>query len=63
MILLPQQIQLEMQTLVSLPIPTLTVSAQLFYPNSGAMRDVLQALDTDNRLDLIPEIWKGGCEQ
>ncbi|XP_023655694.1 small ribosomal subunit protein mS39 [Paramormyrops kingsleyae] len=30
----------------------------LFYPNSGAMRDVLQALDTDNRLDLIPEIWK-----
>ncbi|XP_030621674.1 small ribosomal subunit protein mS39 [Chanos chanos] len=30
----------------------------LFYPNSQGMRDLLQALDTDNRLDLIPEIWK-----
>uniref|UniRef100_A0A8D0CFV5 Small ribosomal subunit protein mS39 n=1 Tax=Scleropages formosus TaxID=113540 RepID=A0A8D0CFV5_SCLFO len=31
----------------------------LFYPNSHTMRDLLQALDADNRLDLIPEIWKG----
>uniref|UniRef100_A0A8D0CL84 Small ribosomal subunit protein mS39 n=1 Tax=Scleropages formosus TaxID=113540 RepID=A0A8D0CL84_SCLFO len=30
----------------------------LFYPNSHTMRDLLQALDADNRLDLIPEIWK-----
>ncbi|XP_066576284.1 small ribosomal subunit protein mS39 [Amia ocellicauda] len=30
----------------------------LYYPNSQGMMDLLQALDTDNRLDLIPEIWK-----
>uniref|UniRef100_A0AAR2ILE8 Small ribosomal subunit protein mS39 n=1 Tax=Pygocentrus nattereri TaxID=42514 RepID=A0AAR2ILE8_PYGNA len=30
----------------------------LYYPNSQGMRDLLQALDTDNRLDLIPQIWK-----
>ncbi|XP_062856226.1 small ribosomal subunit protein mS39 [Trichomycterus rosablanca] len=30
----------------------------LYYPNSQGMRDLLQALDTDNRLDLVPQIWK-----
>ncbi|XP_048087031.1 pentatricopeptide repeat domain-containing protein 3, mitochondrial [Alosa alosa] len=30
----------------------------LYYPNSQGMRDLLQALDTDGRLDLIPQIWK-----
>ncbi|KAI5624783.1 pentatricopeptide repeat domain-containing protein 3, mitochondrial precursor [Silurus asotus] len=30
----------------------------LFYPNAQAIKDLLQALDTDNRLDLIPQIWK-----
>ncbi|XP_059372473.1 small ribosomal subunit protein mS39 [Carassius carassius] len=30
----------------------------VYYPSSNAMRDLLQALDTDNRLDLIPQIWK-----
>ncbi|XP_036406703.1 pentatricopeptide repeat domain-containing protein 3, mitochondrial [Megalops cyprinoides] len=30
----------------------------LYYPNHQGMTDLLQALDTDNRLDLIPEIWK-----
>uniref|UniRef100_A0AAY4BR48 Small ribosomal subunit protein mS39 n=1 Tax=Denticeps clupeoides TaxID=299321 RepID=A0AAY4BR48_9TELE len=32
----------------------------LYYPNSHGMQDLLQALDTDSRLDLIPLIWKGG---
>uniref|UniRef100_A0A671NR97 Small ribosomal subunit protein mS39 n=1 Tax=Sinocyclocheilus anshuiensis TaxID=1608454 RepID=A0A671NR97_9TELE len=31
----------------------------VYYPSSNIMRDLLQALDTDNRLDLIPQIWKG----
>ncbi|KAI5104991.1 pentatricopeptide repeat domain-containing protein 3, mitochondrial precursor [Silurus meridionalis] len=30
----------------------------LYYPNAQAIKDLLQALDTDNRLDLIPQIWK-----
>uniref|UniRef100_A0A6I8Q0X5 Small ribosomal subunit protein mS39 n=1 Tax=Xenopus tropicalis TaxID=8364 RepID=A0A6I8Q0X5_XENTR len=30
----------------------------LYYPNSRGMLDLLQALDMDNRLDLIPQIWK-----
>ncbi|XP_052010630.1 pentatricopeptide repeat domain-containing protein 3, mitochondrial [Xyrauchen texanus] len=30
----------------------------VYYPNSNVMRDLLQALDADNRLDLIPQIWK-----
>ncbi|KAF4085619.1 hypothetical protein AMELA_G00097110 [Ameiurus melas] len=30
----------------------------LYYPNSQGIKDLLQALDTDNRLDLIPQIWK-----
>ncbi|XP_028815436.1 small ribosomal subunit protein mS39 [Denticeps clupeoides] len=30
----------------------------LYYPNSHGMQDLLQALDTDSRLDLIPLIWK-----
>ncbi|KAM9412894.1 small ribosomal subunit protein mS39 [Salvelinus alpinus] len=30
----------------------------LYYPNPQGMRDLLQALDTDNRLDMIPHIWK-----
>uniref|UniRef100_W5MY69 Small ribosomal subunit protein mS39 n=1 Tax=Lepisosteus oculatus TaxID=7918 RepID=W5MY69_LEPOC len=30
----------------------------LYYPNSQGLKDLLQALDTDNRLDLIPMIWK-----
>ncbi|XP_051515000.1 pentatricopeptide repeat domain-containing protein 3, mitochondrial [Myxocyprinus asiaticus] len=30
----------------------------VYYPNSNVMRDILQALDADNRLDLIPQIWK-----
>ncbi|XP_056143128.1 pentatricopeptide repeat domain-containing protein 3, mitochondrial [Lampris incognitus] len=30
----------------------------LYYPNSQAISDLLQALDTDNRLDLLPTIWK-----
>uniref|UniRef100_A0A8C7UIB6 Small ribosomal subunit protein mS39 n=1 Tax=Oncorhynchus mykiss TaxID=8022 RepID=A0A8C7UIB6_ONCMY len=30
----------------------------LYYPNPQGMRDLLQALDTDNRLDMIPQIWK-----
>ncbi|XP_053735915.1 pentatricopeptide repeat domain-containing protein 3, mitochondrial [Synchiropus splendidus] len=29
-----------------------------FYPNSQGLMDLLQALDTDGRLDLIPTIWK-----
>ncbi|XP_071770313.2 small ribosomal subunit protein mS39 [Centroberyx gerrardi] len=30
----------------------------LYYPNPQGMRDMLQALDTDSRLDLLPTIWK-----
>ncbi|XP_070692802.1 small ribosomal subunit protein mS39 [Pempheris klunzingeri] len=30
----------------------------LYYPNHQEMLDLLQALDTDNRLDLLPTIWK-----
>ncbi|XP_053560241.1 pentatricopeptide repeat domain-containing protein 3, mitochondrial [Bombina bombina] len=30
----------------------------LYYPNSRGMMDLLQALDMDSRLDLIPQIWK-----
>ncbi|TMS17521.1 Pentatricopeptide repeat domain-containing protein 3, mitochondrial [Larimichthys crocea] len=30
----------------------------LYYPNSQGLRDLLQALDTDSRLDLLPTIWK-----
>ncbi|KAM4586071.1 small ribosomal subunit protein mS39 [Fundulus diaphanus] len=29
-----------------------------YYPNHRGMRDLLQALDTDSRLDLLPAIWK-----
>ncbi|KAL0973945.1 hypothetical protein UPYG_G00213280 [Umbra pygmaea] len=29
----------------------------LYFPNPQGMRDLLQALDTDNRLDMIPQIW------
>ncbi|KAJ8372368.1 hypothetical protein AAFF_G00290010 [Aldrovandia affinis] len=29
-----------------------------FYPTSHGLRDLLQALDTDNRLDLLPQIWR-----
>ncbi|XP_029448627.1 pentatricopeptide repeat domain-containing protein 3, mitochondrial isoform X2 [Rhinatrema bivittatum] len=30
----------------------------LYFPNSQGMRDLLQSLDMDNRLDLVPQIWK-----
>lgn len=30
----------------------------LYYPNPQGMKDLLQALDTDSRLDLLPTIWK-----
>ncbi|KAM9376195.1 small ribosomal subunit protein mS39 [Pholidichthys leucotaenia] len=30
----------------------------LYYPSSLGMSDLLQALDTDSRLDLLPTIWK-----
>ncbi|XP_056124920.1 pentatricopeptide repeat domain-containing protein 3, mitochondrial isoform X2 [Rhinichthys klamathensis goyatoka] len=30
----------------------------VYYPNSNVMTDLLRALDTDNRLELIPQIWK-----
>ncbi|KAJ0050143.1 hypothetical protein NL108_013156, partial [Boleophthalmus pectinirostris] len=30
----------------------------LYYPNPQGLKDLLQALDTDNRLDLLPTIWK-----
>ncbi|XP_034545147.1 pentatricopeptide repeat domain-containing protein 3, mitochondrial [Notolabrus celidotus] len=30
----------------------------LYYPNTHGLRDLLQALDTDSRLDLLPSIWK-----
>uniref|UniRef100_A0A3P9LGE0 Small ribosomal subunit protein mS39 n=1 Tax=Oryzias latipes TaxID=8090 RepID=A0A3P9LGE0_ORYLA len=29
-----------------------------YYPNPQGMRDLLQALDTDSRLDMLPTIWK-----
>uniref|UniRef100_A0A1A8DHN9 Small ribosomal subunit protein mS39 n=2 Tax=Nothobranchius kadleci TaxID=1051664 RepID=A0A1A8DHN9_NOTKA len=29
----------------------------LYYPNAQGMRHLLQALDTDGRLDLLPDIW------
>uniref|UniRef100_A0A1A7YYH4 Small ribosomal subunit protein mS39 n=1 Tax=Iconisemion striatum TaxID=60296 RepID=A0A1A7YYH4_9TELE len=29
----------------------------LYYPNPQGMKDLLQALDTDGRLDLLPDIW------
>uniref|UniRef100_A0A671WMV6 Small ribosomal subunit protein mS39 n=1 Tax=Sparus aurata TaxID=8175 RepID=A0A671WMV6_SPAAU len=33
----------------------------VYYPNPQGLRDLLQALDTDNRLDLLPTIWKDIC--
>ncbi|XP_042332163.1 pentatricopeptide repeat domain-containing protein 3, mitochondrial [Sceloporus undulatus] len=30
----------------------------MFYPNSKGMLDLLQALDTANHLEMIPQIWK-----
>ncbi|XP_067240770.1 small ribosomal subunit protein mS39 [Chanodichthys erythropterus] len=30
----------------------------VYYPTSNIMTDLLRALDTDSRLDLIPQIWK-----
>ncbi|XP_069571831.1 small ribosomal subunit protein mS39 [Brachyistius frenatus] len=30
----------------------------LYYPNPQGLRDMLQALDTNSRLDLLPVIWK-----
>ncbi|XP_062250359.1 small ribosomal subunit protein mS39 isoform X2 [Platichthys flesus] len=30
----------------------------LYYPNIQGLKDLLQALDTENRLDLLPQIWK-----
>ncbi|KAM7000739.1 small ribosomal subunit protein mS39 [Tautogolabrus adspersus] len=30
----------------------------LYYPNPQGLKDLLQALDTDGRLDLLPVIWK-----
>ncbi|XP_044220687.1 pentatricopeptide repeat domain-containing protein 3, mitochondrial [Thunnus albacares] len=30
----------------------------LYYPNSQGVRDLLRALDTDSRLDLLPSVWK-----
>eukprot|EP00062_Callorhinchus_milii_P012892 gi/632960409/ref/XP_007896180.1/ PREDICTED: pentatricopeptide repeat domain-containing protein 3, mitochondrial isoform X1 [Callorhinchus milii] len=30
----------------------------LYYPNTQGMKELLQALDTENRLELIPRIWK-----
>ncbi|KAK1887482.1 Pentatricopeptide repeat domain containing protein 3 mitochondrial [Dissostichus eleginoides] len=30
----------------------------LYYPNTQVLKDLLQALDTDSRLDLLPTIWK-----
>ncbi|KAM9357148.1 small ribosomal subunit protein mS39 [Symphorus nematophorus] len=30
----------------------------MHYPNPQGLRDLLQALDTDSRLDLLPTIWK-----
>ena len=36
-----------------------SVFLQLYYPNPQGMRDLLQALDTESRLELLPSIWKG----
>ncbi|XP_074529782.1 small ribosomal subunit protein mS39 [Halichoeres trimaculatus] len=33
----------------------------LYYPNTQGLRDMLQVLDTDGRLDLLPSIWKDIC--
>ncbi|XP_073342712.1 small ribosomal subunit protein mS39 [Pagrus major] len=33
----------------------------VYYPNPQGLRDLLQALDTDSRLDLLPTIWKDIC--
>ncbi|KAF3693559.1 Pentatricopeptide repeat domain-containing protein 3, mitochondrial Precursor [Channa argus] len=30
----------------------------LYYPNPQGLKDLLQALETDSRLDLLPAIWK-----
>ncbi|CAG00675.1 unnamed protein product [Tetraodon nigroviridis] len=30
----------------------------LYYPKPQGVRDLLQALDTDNRLDVLPTVWK-----
>ncbi|XP_039975897.1 pentatricopeptide repeat domain-containing protein 3, mitochondrial [Xiphias gladius] len=30
----------------------------LYYPNTQGLKDLMQALDTDSRLDLLPHIWK-----
>lgn len=30
----------------------------LYYPNPQGLKDLLQALETDSRLDLLPSIWK-----
>ncbi|XP_034398835.1 pentatricopeptide repeat domain-containing protein 3, mitochondrial [Cyclopterus lumpus] len=30
----------------------------LYYPNPQGLKDLLQALDTDSRLDMLPTIWK-----
>ncbi|XP_068439696.1 small ribosomal subunit protein mS39 [Clinocottus analis] len=30
----------------------------LYYPNPQGLKDLLQALDTDGRLDMLPTIWK-----
>lgn len=32
---------------------------QLYYPTFQGLKNLLQALDTDSRLDLLPTIWKG----
>nr|XP_060637306.1 small ribosomal subunit protein mS39 [Anolis sagrei ordinatus] len=34
------------------------LAPSMFYPNSKGMQDLLQALDTGNRLEMIPQIWK-----
>ncbi|KAJ8382460.1 hypothetical protein SKAU_G00032380 [Synaphobranchus kaupii] len=34
------------------------ITPSLYFPSSHGLKDLLQALDTDNRLDLVPEIWK-----
>ena len=31
----------------------------VFFPHSQTMIDLLQALDVANRLDMVPQIWKG----
>lgn len=30
----------------------------MYYPNTQGLKDLLQALDADSRLDLLPQIWK-----